>query len=217
MADADPAPERPFSLSSSLLQAALMLGVLGLCLYLVRDLWPDLRYQLLRQSEIELGRAEGADFSAQLMDGDRYVRLTGIVGNRGAVVRWGRLGALWRRQLWYRQLVGSSVFLEIPASPGEAADSRLQLFSEVTVAGRGRLFRRDAKFPEIASFMQKHYGYAVPDNAVVVAVGQRPGQRYGVLVGCALLGALALVNAIALAALLRRGWRQRASAPGRCR
>jgi hypothetical protein len=189
-----------------LLQAGLMLAVIGLCLYLVHDLWPDLRYSMAPAAALELGRAEGADFAPQLIEGDRFVRVTGIVGNRGAVVKWGRLGALWRGELWYRQLVGSSVFLEVPAAvPADAPP--LATFSDVTVEGRGRLFRDDAKFDEIAAFMQSQYGYSIPDGAVLIAVGQRPGAGAGIAVGCALLGLLALVNAVALVALLRRRWR----------
>jgi len=207
MADADREAVPRVRRGTYLLQAALMLAVIGLCLYLVHDLWPDLRYSMTTQSELEFGRVEGADFSAQLRDGDRFVRVTGIVSNRGAVVRWGRLGALWRRELWYRQLVGSSVFLEMPAADNPNGPP-LQTFSDVTVEGRGRLFRTDSKFGEIAAFMQSQYSYAVPDSAVVIGVDQRPGQQVGILVGSALLGVLALVNVIALVALVRRGLRR---------
>lgn len=209
MVEADREPEPVFGRATPLLQAGLMLAVVGLCLYLVHDLWPDLRYSLAPQSAIDLGRAEGADFSAQLHDGDRFVRVTGIVSNRGAVVKWGRLGALWRSERWYRQLVGSSVFLELPAGADPNGTPALQTFADVTVEGRGRLFRTDAKYDEIASFIQHQYGYAVPDSAIVVAVDQRPGPRAGIAIGSALLGALALINVVGLAALLRRGLRAR--------
>lgn len=186
------------------LQALLMLFVIGLCGYMIRDQWDDLSYDLSEQSLVDLGRAEGSDPGTTVGDRDLFVRISGITSSRGAMIKAGRLGSLLRSDRWYRQLVGAPVFLEIEVGQDEAMKQRYPVFAEVDAEGRGRLLRSSSDYDGIVSFFQQHYGYEMPENALVISVDRRPGGSYGSLVTSGLLGLVALLNLTLLVFVLLR-------------
>lgn len=177
-----------------LLQALLMLGVIALCIYMVRDQWDDVRYDLSEQELLDLGRAEGADPGAEVGERDLYVRITGITSSRGAMVKSGRLGSLLRSDRWYRQLVGAPVFLEIEVGQDEVLQDRFPVFAEVSAQGRGRLLRSSSDYDGIVKFFKERYGYDMPETSLVISVDRVPGGSYGSLVTTALLVLVALIN-----------------------
>lgn len=192
------------------LHTLLMVFVMALCGYMIVDLWDDVRYDLSDQTPIELGRAEGADFAARIGDGDHYVRASGIVSNRGAVIKAGRLGALLRPELWYRQLIGAPVFLELDVTADPTTKERFALFTDVTVEGRGRRLFGTSDYASLVPFFQARFGYKIPDNAVVITVGRLPGGQHRALLACVLLGLVGVINLALFVMVLRR---QRGNVP----
>lgn len=193
-----------------LMHAVLMAVVVYLCGYMIWDLQDDVRYDLSTQSVVDLGRIEetaSAELIAKLGSGDRFVRVSGIVSNRGAVVKAGRMGSMLRPDRWYRQLMGGAVFLEIEVPEGEAGErnqQRFQMFADVQLEGRGRLMHASEDYVSVIDFFKQYYGYDVPAEAIVVTVDRRPGQRLGATIGSALLGLVALINILVFLFVLRR-------------
>lgn len=188
---------------NKLLHGLLMIGVVVLCGYMIRDLWDDVLYELSGQKQTDLGRAEGVNLGEIVGNRDLYVKVAGIVSNRGAVVKAGKVGSMIRPERWYRQLVGCAAFLEIEVDD-ESKKQRYQMFTDVTVSGRGRLLRRSGDYDNIVTFFKKQYGYTIPQHAVVISVDHSPGSKYGAIIGSALLGLVACINVFLFIFVLRR-------------
>lgn len=177
-----------------MLHGMLMLFVVGLCGYMIRDLLDDLRYDLGSQPRLDLGRVEGADIAGQIGEGDRYVQLTGIIGNRGAVVSGGRVSSLLNPERWYRQLVGNPLVLEIEVGDDEVKRERYQMFTEVTVEGRARFIQRNHnEYESIITFFKQRFGYDLPAHAIIVTVDRVPGKQKKSLIVVIFIAGVALL------------------------
>ncbi|MFH1807768.1 MAG: hypothetical protein ABIJ09_03430 [Pseudomonadota bacterium] len=195
------------------LQAALMVFVIGLCGTMIADLWDDVRYDLSTQPVRDLGRAEEASLDLAEVPDDCYVKIRGIIGNRGAVVKGGRVSALVYPERWYRQLVGSPILIEIEVGEDEARRERYSMFTELTIQGRARRLHAHSEFANVLAFYKNRYGYEVPPRGVVISVDRIPGQQHGALIGVILLCLVALSNIGLLVLLIRRKPRIEATAP----
>jgi hypothetical protein len=186
------------------LQAALMVFVVGLCATMIAGLWDDVRYDLSDQALRDLGRAEEADLDPAALPDDSYVQISGVIGNRGAVVKGGRVSSLIYPERWYRQLVGSPILIEIEVGDDEARRERFGMFNDLTLRGRARRIHAHGDYQSVVAFYRQRYGYEIPPHGVVISVDRVPGQQHGALIGVLLLGLVALTNVALLVFVVRR-------------
>lgn len=186
------------------LQAALMVFVVGLCGTMIAGLVDDVRYDLSAQPLRDLGRAEEARLDPGELPDDSYVQIAGLIGNRGAVVKGGRVSSLIYPERWYRQLVGSPILIEVEVGEDEARRERFGMFSDLTVRGRARRIHAHDDYQSVVAFYRQRYGYEIPPNGVVIEVDRIPGQQHGALIGTILLALVALSNVALLVFVMRR-------------
>ena len=187
-----------------LMHAVLMFAVSGICLYMIADLWPGLRYDLSSKSLRDLGRAEGLDIRALKIPEDSFVQVKGITSNRGATVKGGQVSSWILKERWFRQLAGSAIILEAEVGQDEALRKRFAMFSEITVKGRLRYIHKHSDYDNVLNFFKQHYHYDVPPYAVVITVDRVPGGSYKSLLAALALLAVLLINIVVFFWLLRR-------------
>lgn len=187
-----------------LMHGLLMIAVSAVCVYMIADLWPGLRYDLSSQAVRDLGRAEGLDLKSLNLREDSFVRVKGITNNRGATVKGGQVSSRLLSERWYRQLAGSAIFLEIEVGDDEAERERFGMFTEVKVQGRLRFLRAHSDYANVIAFFKQHFNYEVPDYAVVITVDRVPGGSLRTLYAVMALTLVMLINIAVFVLVLRK-------------
>lgn len=187
-----------------LMHALLMFAVSAVCLYMIADLWPGLRYDLSSKTMRDLGRAEGLDIRALKIPEDSFVKVKGITSTRGATVKGGRASSWLMPERWFRQLAGSAIILEAEVGQDKKLRERFSMFSEITVQGRLRYIHKHSDYANVLNFYKQHYHYDVPPYAVVITVNRVPGGSYKSLLGTLALIVVLLLNIGMFFFVLRR-------------
>lgn len=167
-------------------------------------MWPirdEVAYHFSSAEMVNLGDVTSLDPNKPLPL-DVPVRATGVLGNKAAVISGAfRPGSYRRGPVQIRQLLGSPIFLEFDQDEhGEIYTA----FTNVTVEGRLSDFGPDTELQPARKYFWERFGMALPDNARVLVVGEKPGGmwRYPLLV---LLAALLAGTSVTFALLgLRR-------------
>ncbi|MFZ9886281.1 MAG: hypothetical protein ACO3JL_02160 [Myxococcota bacterium] len=179
------------------LTAAVVVAI-GWMLWPIRD---EVAYHFSDAEVLDLG-----DATSLVAEGDLPVnvpaRISGVLGNKAAVVSGAfRPGSYRRGPVQVRQILGAPVFLEFDQD--ELGD-RYTTFARVTVEGRLTDFGPGSEMEPARRYFWERFGMALPNNARLLVVDERPGQmwRYPVLV---VLGVVLAGMSLTFAALgLRR-------------
>lgn len=165
----------------------------AVCFALGWVVWPtrdELAYHFDGREVLVLGDVAGRD-AAEPLPEERYVRATGVLGNRAASVSGAfRPGSYRRGPVQLRQLLGSHVFVEFDQN---ALHDDFRAFSRVTVEGRLVNFGPDSELAPVRSYFWDRFKMRLPDDARILIKDERPGElhRYPVLAALCLLTALA--------------------------
>lgn len=167
--------------------------------------WPiqdEVAYHFSSEAVVDLGDVTALDPEATLPL-DAPVRLTGVLGNKAAVISGAfRPGSYRRGPVQIRQMLGAPIFVEFDQ---DALGDEYTAFTRVTVEGRLASFGKDSELQVARAYFWERFGMTLPDDARVLIVGELPGQmwRYPILLVVALLLAGTSVT-FALLGLRRR-------------
>jgi len=164
----------------------------AVCFALGWVVWPtrdELAYHFDERPVMDLGDVAGLDQQQPLPE-QRFVRATGVLGNRAAVVSGAfRPGSYRRGPVQLRQLLGSHIFVEFDQ---ETLAETYRPFSRVTVEGRLVNFGPNSELAAVRGYFRDRFAMLLPDDARILITGEKPGelQRYPVLALFCLLAAL---------------------------
>ncbi len=150
------------------LHAGLIVVVCGVLGYYVWGLHETMLYHFRKDAIVDLGRVDEKD--PDTFPHDRYVRLSGITEARAAQVKWIR-GLSWRQQYRYYHLLGTPVFIEIPA---EEAKGNIDAFEEVKVEGRLIDLTKAHEYDRLLSFLEERLLMRIPERAFMLQVSAKP-------------------------------------------
>jgi hypothetical protein len=166
--------------------------------------WPtrdELAYHFSGQQPLEMGDVSSLDPN-EAIPVERYARVTGVLGNKAASISGAfRPGSYRRGPVQLRQLLGSHIFVEFDQ---ETLLDEYRAFSRITVDGRLVDFGKESEIAAVRDYFWNRFGMALPDDARVLIVGERPGElwRYPILAIMCLLAAAMSLTFLALS--LRR-------------
>jgi hypothetical protein len=155
--------------------------------------WPaldEVAYHFSEPAALDLG--DVTLLGQQALPAERYVRVTGVLGNKAALVSGAfRPGSYRRGPVQLRQLLGSHIFAEF--DQGELGE-RYTSFKRVTLEGRLVDFGPHSELAPARQYFLDRFGMVLPDDARVLIVGERPGQLWGYALLLALCALLSLVS-----------------------
>lgn len=167
--------------------------------------WPtrdEIAYHFSSQDVLDLGDAASIDRSKPLPL-ERHVRVTGVLGNKAAVISGAfRPGSYRRTPVQVRQMLGAPIFVEFDQ---DALGEEYTTFTQVTVEGRLSDFGPRSELGAARQYFFSRFNMPIEEGARVLIVGERPGEmwRYPILLLlCVLLAATSIFFAVR--GLLRR-------------
>jgi hypothetical protein len=175
---------RSFQPHRALLTAAVVFALA----WLVWPIFDELGFHFSTEELVELGTAEALPADKPLPV-DKHVRLTGVLGNKAASIAGAfRPGSYRRGPVQLRQVLGSPIFVEFDQ---DTYKDRYRAFSRVTVDGRLADFGPESELKAVRQYFWDRYGMAIPEDARVLIVDERPGEmwRYPLLLAFALFAA----------------------------
>jgi hypothetical protein len=141
---------------------------------LVFGLRETIAYHFRAQEPLQLGRVDEME-PGQLMPHDRLVKLSGVTEARAAQVKWIR-GLDWRANYRYFHLLGSPVFIEIPA---DGSQGKIDAFETVELEGRLIDMSKTGEYDRLLEFLEDKLRMRRPDRPYMLQVGVKPdgGQK----------------------------------------
>ncbi len=152
-------------------------------------MWPtrdELAYHFSSAQIMDLGAAASLD-PQKTLPLEQPVRLTGVLGNKAAVLSGAfRPGSYRRGPVQVRQVLGAPIFVEFDQ---DALGDQYTAFTQVTVEGRLTDFGPESELAAARNYFWERFGMRIPDDARVLVVSEMPGQmwRYPILLVLALL------------------------------
>jgi hypothetical protein len=180
--------------------AALIIGVCVLLGALVFGLRETIFYHFRTHEAVQImGRVDELE-PGTLLPHDRYVRLSGVTEARAAQVRWIR-GLDWRANYKYYHLLGSPVFIEVPA---DESQGKVDAFQTIELEGRLVDLTRVHEYDRLLEFLETNLRLNRPEHPYMLQVGVKPdGGKKAII----LLWVVILIPALNIA-LWVRAWRR---------
>lgn len=149
----------------------LSLLLLGSIVWLWVGRYDELAYHTMGNKElIDLGDAVSFDKNNN-PPFNRYVSVTGVLGNKAATLSGLRAGAFRFGRYQVRHLLGSKIYVEY----NEAQYHNLfSPFTRITVKGRLTPFGRGSELEKVRRFFKSYYNQEVDDHAVLIVVDEEP-------------------------------------------
>ncbi len=179
---------------------AVLIGFVCLLLgTLVLGISDTIAYHFRRQEVQALGRVDELEPGA-IMPHDRWVRLSGVTEARAAQVKWIR-GLDWRANYRYFHLLGTPVFIEVPA---DGSQGKIDAFETVELEGRLLDLSQTHEYDRLLDFLEERLLMRRPERPYMLQVGVKPdGGRKAIV----LLLVVVLIPAVNIALWLR-AWRR---------
>lgn len=166
-------------------QHAVLIGIVCLVMaYLVWGVRDTLVYNFASKPRVELGNVDEVE-EGKWPD-NQWVAITGIAEAKAAQVKWIR-GLEWRKAYWYYHLLGSPVFVEVPADL--ARTGVVEPFERVKLDGRLIDLKSAPEYDRLMEFLEQKLLMRVPEHAYMIQVGVVPdgGRRAVVFLAAAML------------------------------
>jgi hypothetical protein len=170
------------------MHAVLIAAVSAALGYYVWGLRETIAYHFKNEPLVNIDRADEKDPDS--FPHDRLVRLGGITEARAAQVKWIR-GLSWQRYYHYYHLLGTPVFIEIPA---EEAKGKIEAFEEVTLEGRLIDLSKAHEYDRLLSFLEERLFMRIPERAFMLQVGVTPDGGKQAVIVLAVVLLLPIVN-----------------------
>lgn len=161
--------------------------------------WPitdELAYHFSDEPVLDLG--DVTSLGEEPLPVEAHARMTGVLGNKAAMISGAfRPGSYRMGAVQLRQLLGSHIFVEF--NQADLAE-RYTSFTRVTVEGRLVDFGPESELAAARQYFFDRFGMALPDDARLLIVGERPGEmwRYPLLLlFCAVLALASLTFLLA--------------------
>jgi len=148
----------------------------------------ELLYHFSNQKILQLG-----DVTRLLPDvklpTERYVELTGVIGNKGALITGVRPGSFRLGPIQVRHLLGSQIFIEYDQNK---LNSQLPTFSRVTLSGRLVDFGPKSELWQVRNFFSGRLSMKISPDARLLIVDEKPWDMWRYPLLFLLCAALAL-------------------------
>lgn len=150
----------------------------------------------------DLGKAEERD--GQPWPQNAYVKLQGITENKGAHARFVR-GMTLHQEYWYVHLIGSPVFIEVPADRSQG--KVVEAFERVSLQGRLIELSGAREYQPITEFFATKLHTKMPERAYLLQAELLPDQAVRYSIAILVMLALPALNLFIWLRTYRR-WRR---------
>lgn len=135
---------------------------------------------------VELGDATSLSELAPNIPYNKYVEVSGILGNKAATLRGLRAGSFRMGRYQVRHLLGSKLYIEYDES---IYHQKFSPFTRVVVRGRLTPFGPGSELQKVRTFFKDYYNQTIDDKAMLLVVDEKPRSefRYGLLFAVSLL------------------------------
>jgi hypothetical protein len=152
------------------------LGLSCFLLIAIISLWvtrfDELIYHtLVPATLIDLGDAVAFDNVLNKKYLDRYVKITGILGNKAATLSGLRAGSFRMGRYQVRHLLGSKLYVEFDEAKYH---KNFNPFTQITVTGRLVSFGPGSELQKVRNFFKEYYHQDIDDKAMLIVVDEKP-------------------------------------------
>lgn len=166
-----------FAKYSKLLLSFLMIVAIVFFWYTRFD---ELIYHSFASKElIDLSNAQELNRETQEKYFNKFVSITGVLGNKAATLNGLRSGSLRYGRYQVRNLIGSKVFIEFDE---EKYLPKFSQFTKVTVQGRFVPFGTAKELSSVREFYQKYHKMTIDKDAVIIIVDEFPKTQWRYLI-----------------------------------
>lgn len=137
---------------------------------------------------IDLGKAEERE--GQPWPHGAFVQLQGITENKGAHATYVR-GLTWNTEYWYVHLMGSPIFVEVPA---DMMRGKVEAFQQIRLQGRLIEVSSSREYQKILNFFGSKLFVKLPEKSYLLQAELKPDQAMRYAVAALLLLGLPLLN-----------------------
>lgn len=128
---------------------------------------------------IDLGNAQDLNRENQKEYFNKFVNISGVLGNKAATLNGLRSGSLRYGRYQVRNLIGSKIFIEFDE---EKFLSKFSQFSRITVQGRFIPFGSAPELSSVRDFYKKYHKMNIDKDAVIVVVDENPKTQWRYLI-----------------------------------
>jgi hypothetical protein len=177
----------------------LTILVVGVLAWLCWPLTDELAYHFSGQQKLDLGDVSTRGATGVLPE-NRYVGVSGILGNKAATVKGRRQGALRFGPIQVRQMLGAPIWVEFDQ---DAKGDRFSAFTRVALEGRLVGFGPGTELEPVRAYFKKRHGVEVPAHARLLLLEEAPGGLWRYPIFFAACGLVALFSVWSTVGALR--------------